>query len=259
MASNPENIDYARTANVGRLHAAAAREREETSIGQTPVSLWLIVAVGFVTIVAGAYFGKNTGFGDNPGVANLKGYAYELQYPEGAAGGGAEMSPEEMRQDGNWVAAGRAVYTGAGNCVGCHQATGEGVAGQFPPLKGSDWVTGSDKRLIAILLYGITGSFTVNGKTYNGQMPAQGTALNNKQIAQVASYIRNDWGNKGSMIYDDQVKAVRDEIVRQASWTQSELEAAVPADAKCPTSEWPAKIAAAAGGGAPAAAPADKK
>lgn len=171
------------------------------------------------------------------------------------------MSDEELRQDVNWLAAGKAVYSGAGNCVGCHQASGEGVAGQFPPLKASEWVTGSDKRLVAILLYGIGGAFTVNGKTYNGQMPAQGTALNNKQIAQVASYIRNEWGNKASLIYDDQVAAVKKEIVRQASWTQTDLDAAVPADAACPVSEWPAKISAAAGSAAatPAAAPAPAK
>jgi hypothetical protein len=89
-------------------------------------------------------------------------------------------------------------------------------------------------------------------------MPAQGTALNNKQIAQVASYIRNEWGNKAPLIYDDQVAAVKTEIVRQASWTQTELEAAIAADAACAPSEWPAKIAKAAGGAAEAV-PADKK
>lgn len=256
MASSSENIDYARTANVANMHAAAAREREATAVGGTPVSLWVVVATGIVTIIAGAYFGQNTG--SDASIANVKGYHYSLQYPEGSSGGGAAMSDEELRQDANWLAAGKAVYSGAGNCVGCHQASGEGVAGQFPPLKGSDWVTASDKRLIAILLYGIGGQFSVLGKTYNGQMPAQGTALNNKQIAQVASYIRNEWGNKAPLIYDDQVAAVKVEIVRQASWTEEELKAAIAADAACAASEWPAKIAKAAGGAAEAA-PAAKK
>jgi hypothetical protein len=71
MASSPENIDYARTANVANLHAAAAREREATAVGATPVSLWVVVATGIVTIVAGAYFGQNTG--SDASIANVKG------------------------------------------------------------------------------------------------------------------------------------------------------------------------------------------
>ncbi|MFN7287061.1 MAG: c-type cytochrome, partial [Verrucomicrobiota bacterium] len=157
MASSPDNIDYDRTVNVAGLHAAAARERSATPIGTTPVSLWVVLATGVVTILAGGYLGRNTG--SDLGAANLNGYNYTLQYPEGAGGGGAAMSDEELRQDVNWLAAGKAVYSGAGNCVGCHQASGEGVAGQFPPLKASEWVTGSDKRLVAILLYGIGGAF----------------------------------------------------------------------------------------------------
>ncbi len=83
----------------------------------------------------------------------------------------------------------------AAQCVACHQASGQGIAGAFPPLVASEWVTGSPKVLAKILLHGIQGNLTVNGKIYAGQMPAFKEKLSDAEIAAVASHIRSQWGN----------------------------------------------------------------
>ena len=101
-------------------------------------------------------------------------------------------------------AAGRHVFET--NCAGCHGATGMGLAGAFPPLAGNDVVTGDHKKLIAILNNGLNGPIEVKGAKYNGQMPAWKGNLTPKQIADVATYIRNAWGNKADAITEAEVK-----------------------------------------------------
>ncbi|WP_395407624.1 c-type cytochrome [Pseudoduganella sp. UC29_106] len=95
-------------------------------------------------------------------------------------------------------------------CVACHQATGAGLPGVFPPLAGSEWVMGSDKVAAAILLHGITGKLTVKGGSYNGQMPAFKDKLNDAEIAAVLSHIRSNFGNAAPKIAPDVVKAERE-------------------------------------------------
>ena len=73
----------------------------------------------------------------------------------------------------------------ASNCVACHQATGKGVAGAFPALEGSKLVLGKQEDQIAILL---------NGK--QGTAMASFKQLSDVELAAVATYTRNAWGNK---------------------------------------------------------------
>lgn len=92
---------------------------------------------------------------------------------------------------------GSAVY--AGNCVACHQANGQGLTGIFPPLAGTDWVLGSEERLVQILLHGINGQIDVLGVSYNGVMPAF-AQLSDAELAAVLTHIRSSWGNDASAI-----------------------------------------------------------
>ena len=94
-------------------------------------------------------------------------------------------------------------------CAACHQASGLGVAGVFPPLAGAEWVQGAEKVLISILLHGIQGEIEVQGNKYNGAMPAFGT-LADAEIAGVLSYIRSDWGNQAPPIAAAAVAAQRE-------------------------------------------------
>jgi mono/diheme cytochrome c family protein len=93
-------------------------------------------------------------------------------------------------------------------CAACHQATGQGVTGVFPPLAGSEWVTGGEKVLIQILLHGIQGELTVKGAAYNGLMPPW-KSLPDEEIAAIATHIRSQWGNTASPVTAASVAAER--------------------------------------------------
>lgn len=98
---------------------------------------------------------------------------------------------------GSLPADGATVYNA--NCVACHQATGQGLAGAFPPLDGSEWVL-TDPRIPAqILLHGVQGEMLVMGATYNGVMPMM-AHLSDQELAAVLNYIRNSWSNSATEI-----------------------------------------------------------
>ena len=90
------------------------------------------------------------------------------------------------------------------NCMSCHMENGEGVEGALPPLVKTDYVTGDITRLVNIILNGQTGEITVNGNVYNMDMPAQ-SHLTDDEVADVANYIRNSWGNKSKQIVSPEV------------------------------------------------------
>jgi mono/diheme cytochrome c family protein len=111
-------------------------------------------------------------------------------------------------------------------CFACHQPTGMGLPMVFPPLAKSPYVTGSPERLAAIILKGNIGAFTIDGKSYNNVMPPQEATLDDKKIADVATYVRNDFGNKASAVTPEMVAAARAKFAdRKTSWTQAELDA----------------------------------
>lgn len=99
------------------------------------------------------------------------------------------------------------IYTA--QCLACHQATGKGLPGVFPPLAGSEWVQGKPSGVIQILLHGITGELTVEGTVYNGQMPSFKDKLNDAQIAAVLTHVRSNFGNTADKIDAAQVKTER--------------------------------------------------
>ena len=96
-------------------------------------------------------------------------------------------------------------------CGTCHQSNGKGDSTRFPPLNGTDWVTGDKERLIGLIINGIEGPITVKGATYNNVMP-QHSFLDDEQIASVLTYIRQSFGNKASEISEEEVKKVRETL-----------------------------------------------
>jgi mono/diheme cytochrome c family protein len=93
------------------------------------------------------------------------------------------------------------------NCITCHMEKGEGLEGAFPPLAKSDYLMADKHRSIKQILEGASGEMTVNGKTYNGEMPA--IDLTDEQVSDVLNYVRNSWGNKGAAVTPSEVKAQR--------------------------------------------------
>jgi len=112
------------------------------------------------------------------------------------------------------VAAGKTLFNGT--CSACHQGSGEGLAGVFPPLAKSDYLAKlSPGDLIAIPLNGHTGKLTVNGKDYDSVMPPM-SQLNDDEIANILTFVLNSWGNAGGKITKEQVAKVRASTPRPA-------------------------------------------
>lgn len=106
------------------------------------------------------------------------------------------------------LAHGEAVYGEV--CVACHQANGEGTPGSFPPLAGAGDFYGSAQNQADIIVNGLSGEITVNGQTFNSVMaPGGGADLDDYDVAAVASYVRNSWGNDDGIVLPEDVAAVR--------------------------------------------------
>jgi nitrite reductase (NO-forming) len=106
---------------------------------------------------------------------------------------------------------GKRVYTQT--CFACHQGEGQGIAGVFPPLAQSDFLMADKERSITTLIKGLAGPIRVNNVDYNGVMPP--VMLNDEQVANVLTYIRNTWGNQGDAVTIDEVKKLRAGLAHQ--------------------------------------------
>ena len=98
-------------------------------------------------------------------------------------------------------------------CFACHQPDGKGLLNIFPPLAGSDFLKADRERPIRIVTKGLTGPVTVNGNSFNNVMPPQ--VLTDQQIADVLTYVTNDWGNGGEPYTVDDVRRVKASGVSQ--------------------------------------------
>jgi mono/diheme cytochrome c family protein len=110
---------------------------------------------------------------------------------------------------------GKAIYVRDGFCNTCHQSDGKGLTSSgFPPIAGTKWVTGSEERLIKLVLKGLYGPIEVLDKKYPGQVPMTPFAgmLNDEEVAAVLTYVRNSFGNKASAVSPEKVKSTRASI-----------------------------------------------
>lgn len=96
-------------------------------------------------------------------------------------------------------------------CLACHQADGGGVPHLNPPLIQTPFVLGSKTDLVKIIIKGKKEPVEIDGEIYNNPMPPQ-VLLNDQQIADVLTYIRNSFGNKASVVTLAEVKKVRASI-----------------------------------------------
>lgn len=114
-------------------------------------------------------------------------------------------------------------------CNTCHQPTGLGTPGAIPPLVASEWVSGSEERIIRIVLHGLQGPIKVKGADYNAAMPAFGKVTGSgynwtdEKIAAVLTYIRSEWGNTSGPVTTEQVAAIHTKEGDHKQWTQDEL------------------------------------
>ena len=115
----------------------------------------------------------------------------------------------------------------AKRCASCHQLNGLGIATQYPPLAGSEWVSADPDLIIKVILKGLKGEILVKGEKY-GTSPAVNMAavpINDREIANVSTYVRQAWGNDFSEVKEDQVARVREESSsQQEQWIGNALQ-----------------------------------
>jgi mono/diheme cytochrome c family protein len=147
-------------------------------------------------------------------------YNENLPRRGGGAVAAAPVNPVEL---------GKKLYNNAA-CNTCHQPNGMGVPGAFPPLVASEWVTGSEERVIRIVLHGLVGPIKVKGADYNSAMPAFGRVAGSgynwtdDKVAAVLTYIRQEWGNQAPPISTEKVAEIRAKEGDHKPWTAAELE-----------------------------------
>ena len=111
-------------------------------------------------------------------------------------------------------------------CVACHQPTGAGLPPVFPPVIGTEYVSGSPERFAAMILKGVMGPITVKGMVYNNMMPPQEALLTDEKIAAAITYVRGSFGNTSPAVSSEVVKAARAKFMdRKTSWSEADLKA----------------------------------
>src|SRR5262245_50505795 len=137
----------------------------------------------------------------------------------------AQLTDYQPRREGPDRELGRIKYEAV--CAICHGSDGKGKPGQAPPLAGSEWVnTAGVNRLVRIPVLGLNGPIEVSGQTYSfpsGGMTAaapqsmRAGEFTDDQLANVLTFIRSEWGNKGGPVTEAEVKAIRDDIGTRAT------------------------------------------
>ncbi len=119
-------------------------------------------------------------------------------------------------------------------CAGCHGTNGRGLDRFGPPMAGSEWVLGDEKRLSLIILHGLEGPIVVQGKKYGAPeilpvMPAH-SVMDDADIAAILTYIRNEWGNVAKPVTPSTVGSTRHTSQgRVMPWTVTDLDKYVKA------------------------------
>jgi nitrite reductase (NO-forming) len=132
----------------------------------------------------------------------------EVYMPEGTGIRVADQAQSPVptaKNKAERIALGETIYTS--NCIACHQPTGVGIPQAFPPLAGSDFLNADKIRAIKTVSGGLQGSVTVNNQEFNGVMPAWN--LTDEEIANVLTYIYNNWGNSKLEVTPEEVNEYR--------------------------------------------------
>jgi mono/diheme cytochrome c family protein len=137
-----------------------------------------------------------------------------------------ELTPEEKEalHLERKISSGEKVF--AVRCASCHQANGLGIAGQYPPLDGSNWVTSDPGIITNIILKGLKGEIVVKGETYgtSAAVNMAAVAISDREIANVVTYVRQAWGNNAEEIFEDEVASIRsDSAEQQDQWTGDQI------------------------------------
>lgn len=200
--------------DVERLHRPLLREPIDPEEGREPVPWWLWTAAALALFWGGWYLGEFGGrFSDATHIA----FRTPTDFVQEEAG---EQLADSITDP---VEAGQRIYVS--RCQACHQPDGLGTPGVFPPLIGTDWVTGAPETLVRILLNGLQGPITVAGETYNGAMPAWRDVLSDAEIAAVGTFVRQWDANEAPALTPGLVGELRAATAERGAvpWTADDL------------------------------------
>src|SRR5437763_4726894 len=218
-----QGMDYGEQADVHQVHAAVQREKREPRVGAERLSIWLTAIYGLTIFFDGAYLARYSGNFTSGGLDPMGSPPAPKKAAAGGPGGGeqAELSPRDR---------GKKIF--AANCQTCHQVTGLGVPGQYPPLAGSEFTNGGSRRMGMIVLKGLQGPVTVKGQQYGtAVMQPWDKTLTDQKIADVMPYERSECGNNASPVTAEQIAALRKELASHPeSFTEHDILAAPDAD-----------------------------
>ena len=208
-SSHKENLveDKARLddPHLQSIHFQLLREKAEPQEKMTPVPLVLIFMIGVLLFWGGFYISKYSG--------NFREDVFDHNWVPGEV-----VQVEDVFDP---LVQGKKLF--ARTCQQCHQSDGQGIPGVYPALADSSWLLSSDVRPVKILLMGMGGPVTVQGKEFNGNMPAVGQ-WKDRDIAAVLTYVRQEWGNNADPISENLVTTVRDALSdRSNPWSGREL------------------------------------
>lgn len=220
---DPLRPDLDEGTNVAQTHgavlednAAILRERRIRENGMEPVSFWLLISVAFVLLVAGAVLNAGGGF-FNYREYKIAGYVQQTAPGSGPAVPSTAPIIDALAKNGSKI------YS---TCAGCHGGDGKGDGAQYPPLAGSEWVTGDTQQLAMIILNGVVGEITVSDRKWNtsGGMPAQ-SLQDPVQLASLMTYLRNNLDNAtGDVVTPEMAKAALDVHKQRAGGQTTEAE-----------------------------------
>lgn len=211
---NPSGRPHAEAFSDGKLtevHSQLARQKEEPGQGFSGLPILIVFIFCAFGFWAGVYLTRNSG--------GFSAASFDLDAVKVAADAGPKaFEPDPVKGEKLFLA----------QCASCHQATGLGQPGVYPPLAGSEWVAGDDARMIKIILAGLAGEVQVKGVTYNNNMPNIGAALKDAQVAHIATYVRQAWGNTGAPVTDVRVAEIRKAIGARGQYSAKECLAEHP-------------------------------
>ena len=207
---NTDSENTSRTQNAG---GATHIEPAEPTVGSARPPIWLFVLFGALFYGSQLYVDGHSG--------GFHAQVYE-PYPSIEFVNDLQVKSE----DDVFIAKGKLIY---GNyCAVCHQASGLGSPGQFPPLAGSEWALAAGPgKIIRLVLDGGQGPMEVKGQVYGtAAMPPWKDVLKDEDIAAVLTFVRQnkEWGNNAPPVKPQQVKAIREKMKdRAAPWDPAEL------------------------------------
>ena len=192
------------------VHSRLAREKHEPTKGFLIAPLIFVFVFGCLIFVCSIQLAHSTN-------------SFQLHPPQEVV----ELTEEEKEA----VRFERKMQSGkktfALRCASCHQPNVLGIANQYPPLACSEWVTANPELITKIILKGLKGEIVVKGEKYGTSAAVNMVAvdINDREIANVSTYVRNAWGNEASELTEDQVTKIRDSIAdMQDQWTGEELQ-----------------------------------